>query len=149
MGNDAQVISGEEVFGEGTRLAPELATRATMAGELSKSDTVSGTVISSAHPVHEHGDRTVEGPTARGLGESASVAGTEYPASARGVAEGRSAVRTTPDRQPMGAMPLGAMPRAMPGSELSARQIKQLNSTKAGMVFKLEAGTDFFTWVRW
>ena len=60
-----------------------------------------------------------------------------------------SATRTTPDRPPVGAVPLGAMPRMPAGRELSARQVKQLNSTKAGMVFKLEANADFFTWVQW
>ena len=98
--------------------------------------------------MHERGDRTMERPTARGLGESASTVG-DYPASARGVAEGMSATRTTPDRPPVGAVPLGAMPRMPAGRELSARQVKQLNSTKAGMVFKLEASADFFTWVQW
>ena len=34
-------------------------------------------------------------------------------------------------------------------NELSAKQIKQLNSSKAGMIFRLEADSDFFQWKRW
>ena len=82
----------------------------------------------------------------RGIAEGISELGTSVAdADGVGVAEGRNAPRTTPERattsRPLDAEPAPAVARLQ---ELSAKQIKQLNSSKTGMIFKLDANCDFF-----